>query len=113
MMLKNVKRVILASITALLFSACSHPASPFVGTWVAPSDGSRFVISDHDVRASAPSTKEVFTMKYDFRSSSEIVVLNANKQAVLVCDISQDGKTLQMVSQAPFGYGTYTATRVQ
>jgi hypothetical protein len=113
MIFKHMRRAILAGVTSLLFCACSHPSNQFVGTWTTPSDGNRFVISDHDVTASGPSTKEAFKMRYIFHSSSEIVMLNDHDQAVLVFDISQDGKTLQVVSQQPFGSGTYIATRVK
>jgi hypothetical protein len=95
----------------MLLTACTQ-SNRFQGRWFAPTDGSSWVIGDRDVTFTTADHK-TYKMRYILRSPSELDMSNEQGQIGIICDISQDGNTIQATSQAPFGTGTYVMQRVK
>jgi hypothetical protein len=95
----------------MLLTACAQ-SNRFQGTWIAPTDGSRWVIGDHDVTFTTADHK-TYKMRYLLRSQSELDMSNNQGQIGIICELSQDGNSIQATSQPPFGTGTYVMQRVK
>lgn len=114
MTVKHLVRSLKAGIglgIILALTACAPPANRFVGTWYAPTDKSRWVITDKEITGTGPSINGTIHAHCILRSPTEMSVMNDQGQIGVILDLSDDGKTIQATSQAPFGSGTYEMQR--
>ena len=100
------------ALLAVMISACAS-SNRFVGKWYGPTDKSYYVIDSSTVHASSEDGKQNVILKYVLQSPRHLVMMNGNGQAVISCELSEDGNSFQGESEAPFGTGTFIVERVK
>lgn len=95
-----------------LLTACAH-ANRFIGEWYTPTDRGHIIIDAHQVSVVSADGNQSASGSYRMPSPQEIDVLSPTGQVGVILRMNEDGNSFEAEGIAPYGSGTYLATRVK